>query len=88
MDELRPGSDTHPAAARIMLDWYRRATPTQKLGKVFSIGAMINDLVRAELRRCYPASSAREIELRLAARNLDRDTMIRVFGWDPDVQGR
>jgi hypothetical protein len=49
---------------------------------------MVNELVRAELRKRYPEATPREIELRLAARNLDRETMIRAFHWDPELQGR
>jgi hypothetical protein len=51
------------------------------------MGKMVNELVRAELRRRYPAATAREVELRLAARNLDRETMIRAFQWDPALHG-
>lgn len=71
-----------------MFQLWRRATPAQKLRKVFSIGKMVNDLVRGELRRRYPDATPREIELRLASRNLDRETMIRAFQWDPELQGR
>ena len=71
-----------------MFQLWRQATPAQKLAKVFSIGRMINQLVRAELRKRYPEATPREIELRLASRNLDRETMIRAFHWDPDLQGR
>ena len=71
-----------------MFALWRQATPGQKLRKVFSIGKMINDLVRGELRKRYPDATAREIELRLASRNLDRQTMIRAFNWDPELHGR
>jgi hypothetical protein len=57
-----------------MFDLWRRATPGQKLQKVFGLGKMINELVRSELRRRYPGSTTRELELRLAARNLPRGT--------------
>lgn len=71
-----------------MFQLWRRATPAQKLRKVFGIGKMLNDLVRGELRRRYPDATAREIELRLASRSLDRETMIRAFHWDPELHGR
>ena len=89
MDGTAKGaSDTSPQADALMFQLWRRATPAQKLRKVFSIGKMVNDLARAELRRRYPAATPRELELRLASRNLDRETMIRAFHWDPDLQGR
>jgi hypothetical protein len=31
----------------------------------------------------YPQASEREVFLRVAARRLDRDSMIRAYGWDP-----
>jgi hypothetical protein len=87
MDAPAPGSDTPVAIERRMVELWRAATPTQKLEKVFGIGRMINELARGELRKRYPEATARELDLRLAARVLDRDTMIRAFGWDPDVHG-
>ena len=59
----------------------------EKLRKVFSIGKMINALTRAEIQRRYPAATPRELELRLAARTLDRETMIRAFQWEPAHHG-
>jgi hypothetical protein len=81
-------SDTSPEVEELMFRLWRRATPSQKLGKVFGIGKMINDLVRGELRGRYPGATPREIELRLVSRNLDRETMIRAFNWDPELHGR
>ncbi len=89
MDGTAKGaSGTSPEADEVMFRLWRRATAAQKLQKVFSIGRMVNELVRAELRKRYPDATPREIELRLASRNLDRETMIRAFQWDPDLQGR
>jgi hypothetical protein len=89
MDGAAKGaSDTPPEVDALMFELWRRATPAQKLRKVLGIGKMVNDLVRGELRRCYPDATPREIELRLASRNLDRETMIRAFHWDPELHGR
>lgn len=87
-DGTAPGaSDTSPEVARMMVEIWRRATYEQKLQKVLSIGRSVNELARSYLRTQYPDATPREIELRLAARNLDRETMIKVFGWDPQVHG-
>ena len=89
MDGTAKGaSDTSPEVDELMFQLWRQATPAQKLHKVFAIGNMVNELVRGELRRRYPDATPREIELRLASRNLDRETMIRAFNWDPDLHGR
>lgn len=84
----RGASDTSPEADALMFRLWRQASPAQKLRKVFGVGKMVNELVRAELRKRYPEATPREIELRLAARNLSRETMIRAFCWDPELQGR
>lgn len=88
MATLAPGSDTPLDIEQQMLELWRRATPDQKLRRMFGMGHMINELARAETRRRYPEATAREIELRLASRTLERETMINAFGWDPDVHGR
>jgi hypothetical protein len=89
MDGTAQGaSDTSPEVEAKMFELWRLATPAQRLRKVLGIGRMVNELVRGELRGRYPDATPREIDLRLAARNLDRETMIRAFHWDPDVQGR
>jgi hypothetical protein len=87
-DRPARGSDTPPDIEHMMLEIWRRATPDQKLARMFGMGRMINELARAETRRRYPAATAREIELRLASRTLDRETMIKAFDWDPDIHGR
>jgi hypothetical protein len=33
----------------------------------------------------YPDAGEREVFLRVAARRLDRETMIKVYGWDPKL---
>jgi hypothetical protein len=89
MDGTAKGaSDTPPSVDALMFELWRRATPSQKLQKVFGLGQMINALVRSEIRSRYPSATAREIDLRLASRNLDRETMIRAFNWDPELHGR
>jgi len=37
------------------------------------------------VRAMYPEASEREIFLRVAARRLDRETMVRAYGWDPEL---
>lgn len=85
---LPPADDTSAAARAHMVELLRRATPAQKLAKLLGFGRAVNELALAELRRRYPDATPRELELRLASRSIDRQTMIRAFGWDPDVRGR
>jgi hypothetical protein len=82
------GSDTPPAIADRMIERWRRASADDKLDRMFGMAALVNDLARAELRKRYPGATERELTLRLASRTLDRETMIRAFGWDPVERGR
>ncbi len=89
MDDRAPTSDTSPEVEEILLESYRRMTPAEKLGRVLDLNRAADDLARARLRKQYgPNLSEREERLRLAALHLDRETMIRVFDWDPEVHGR
>ena len=71
-----------------MHEHWRRASPDQKLDRMFGMARLVNELARAEIRQRHPEATDREVELRLASRALDRETMIRAFGWDPAVHGR
>jgi hypothetical protein len=70
------------------LELWRARTDAQRLEKVLGLGRALNELACAEIRRRYPAATEREVRLRLASRSLDRETMIRAFGWDPAAHGR
>jgi hypothetical protein len=70
-----------------MIELWRKASPELKLQRVFGMGRMLNELIRAELRRRYPEATDRELQLRLAARSYERELMIKAFGWDPKIHG-
>ena len=46
-----------------------------------------DEMALAGIRMRHPEASDRELRLRLAALRLDRGTMVRVFGWDPEREG-
>ena len=77
--------DTDPEALEVFLELHRRMTPSERVARVFELTAFQESLQRASVRRMYPEADEREIFLRVAARRLDRETMIRVYGWDPDL---
>ncbi len=60
-------------------------TPGERLARMFELCAFHDGLQYASVRKMYPDASEREVFLRVAARRLDRDTMIRVYGWDPEL---
>lgn len=83
-----PVYDTAAAAERVLIDGYRRMNPSDKLRCVVALNRALDQLARARIRKQYGEQlSPRELRLRLAALRLDRDVMVMVFGWDPEVHG-
>ena len=80
-------SDTSPDAERVLIEGYRRMTPLQKLERVFSLNRALEQLQAARIRADYGDVPEREMRLRLASLRLGRETMVKVFGWDPEVEG-
>jgi hypothetical protein len=48
--------------------------------------AFQDGLQQASVRQMYPEADDREVFLRVAARRLDPETMLRVYGWNPDLK--
>ncbi len=85
---MLPLSDTAPEVEAILIEGYRRMTPREKLDRVMDLNRAARQLALARILAKYGAGiSEQERSLRLAALWLDRETMIRGFGWDPEVQG-
>lgn len=81
-------SDTPPEVEEILLEGYRRMSPREKLERVMDLNRAAREMAAARIRAQYgPDLSDRELRLRLAALWLDRETMVRAFGWDPEIQG-
>ena len=81
--------DTTPKARAVLLDGFRRMSPARKMRRVLDLNRTLDRLARARILAQYgPDLSEREIRLRLAALRLPRHTMIEVFGWNPEVEGR
>ncbi len=81
-------SDTPREIEEIQLEGYRRMTPAEKFRCVSDLNQLVWKLAEARIRAQYgPEISEREVKLRLAALRLDRETMVRVFDWDPEEKG-
>ena len=76
-------ADTSPQALEIFLQLHRKMDPGEKVAQIFELAAFQEGLQRASVRSMYPEAGEREIFLRVAARRLDRETMIKAYGWDP-----
>ena len=79
--------DTHPKIQQILIEGYRRMTPAQKMRCVADLNQTVQQLALTRILKQYGPLSDYEQRLRLAALWLDRETMIRVFDWDPLEKG-
>jgi hypothetical protein len=79
--------DTAPSVERVLVEGYRRMSAAQKLQRVLDMNRTVEILALARIRAERPSADEHEIKLRLASLRLDRDTMIRVFRWDPEEMG-
>lgn len=80
--------DTPLEVEEILLAGYRRMTPAEKFERVADLNRAVQQMALARIRAQYgPNLTEREERLRLGALWLDRETMIAVFGWDPEVEG-
>lgn len=77
-------SDTDPRALEVFLECQRRLSASEKVQGMLSLTRMVFETAAAEVRRQHPGMDEREVFLRTAARHLDRDTMMRVYQWDPE----
>ncbi|MDJ0521150.1 MAG: hypothetical protein QNJ90_03655 [Planctomycetota bacterium] len=81
-------NDTEPAIEAKLFERYREMSAVEKLAHVGGLGRMAEQLALGGLRARYPHATEEENRLRLLSRRVDRATMIRLYGWDPDVEGR
>lgn len=80
--------DSDPAAEQVQVELYRRMSPRERLERVAAANRAVREMARKRLRDTYGDDlSEREASLRLAALWLDRETMIEVYGWDPESKG-
>ena len=73
--------DTDPMA--FFIELHRKMAPGERVARVFELTAFQEGLQRSSVRSMYPDAGEREVFLRVAARRLDRETIMRVYGWDP-----
>ena len=79
--------DTSPEAERVLIELARATPAWRKFEQVAETTETCRAFAMAGLREKYPQASEEELRRRLVARLLDRETVIRVYGWDPKVEG-
>ena len=77
-------ADTDPRAMEVWLRLQRDKNPVDKILSVLDASGLVLQMYEAGVRLQYPDASDREVLLRVAARHLPRDLMIRAYGWDPE----
>lgn len=86
---MRPfSSDTDPAAHEVYVRLLRSKTVPERIRMTARIAAAADRMALARLRRQYPDDTPRQQRLRLQALKYGDELMRRVFGWDPEVEGR
>lgn len=80
-------ADTDEETEKVLIE-LARATPIwKKFQQVASTTETCRAFAMAGLRRRYPQATEAELRKRLAALVLDRETVIKVYGWDPEKEG-
>ncbi len=80
----RRATDTDGAIEAMRIAGFRQMTPAQKLELAGALTHNIRQLALTGIRQRHPGIGEREAMLRLAAMSIDRATIVRAFGWDPE----
>jgi hypothetical protein len=79
--------DTSQTAEVLMIELIRKQTPEQRAQKIITLNNRARAMHLIGIQRRHPDADEREVRMRLASLWLDRDTMIRLFNWDPEIHG-
>ena len=79
--------DTSVDIDRRLFNAYRDMPPWEKARRVDVDVLAVEHLALVGIRHRHPGATDREVRMRLGALRLDRETMVRVFGWDPEIHG-
>jgi hypothetical protein len=80
-------TDTDPRAMEVWLDLLRQKAPGERLSTTLGLADLALKMAEAGVRKTFPQAPDREVFLRVAARHLPRELMIRAYGWDPETNG-
>ncbi len=79
--------DTDSAMMQKMTEMARATPIWKKLQQAADTSAAMKQFTLAGLRRRYPRATEEELRRRLAAVLLDREIVIKMYGWDPKTEG-
>lgn len=78
-------TDTDERSREVFLSALRNIPAGRKVEIVLDLTEVVLRLAEAGVRQLCPGTDEREVFLRPAARRLDRETMLRVYGWAPEL---
>jgi hypothetical protein len=86
---MKPQStDTPIEIEEMVLERYRQMRPQEKIAILQGLNRTAMQMALAGIQMRHGTDlPEREQQIRLAALWLDRETMIKVYGWDPEVEG-
>jgi hypothetical protein len=79
--------DTDEAAERRLIELARQMSDDKKLRLLFDQIETGRQLAIGGLKRRYPQASQEELKKRYAALVLDRETVMKIYEWDPEKEG-
>jgi hypothetical protein len=83
----RSFEDTDEATERKLIELTRALSDEKRLNLLFSMIETGRQLSLAGLKSRYPQASEEEVKKRYAALVLDRETVMKIYGWDPEKEG-
>ena len=81
-------SDTSDEARQRLIEHWRNADDQERWDAIGRLNGALLALAQDRQDEWYPEATPEERRLRLASLWVDRETMIRLFDWDPDERGR
>lgn len=87
LDYKTQARDTTPEVERMLIAAYRNMSPCEKIRCIANLSQACTDMAVAGIRNRYPDADEREVRLRLGALRMDRELMVKAFGWDPIKEG-
>lgn len=84
---MSPPLSDPPEAERERIERYRRMSPGEKFECIMELNRAEHERQKAEIRARYGDISEEEMRMRLGVLRLGRETMVKVFGWDPEEMG-
>jgi hypothetical protein len=77
-------ADTDHKTLGVFIQLNREMTPGQRLARISELCELQQALQTASVRSMYPQAGDEEVFLRVAARRLGRELMMKVYNWCPD----